>query len=262
MNTADVVTRARTARVAVMGYVGRNGLAQAVAVTPYVVEDQLVMSSTLALIAKAEALRADPRVSLSVGGLSVTGVAEVVVDLTPTFFDRYLREQELEKFPLRGDFWRCPFTRTAFPWWVGRVIIRVVVESLTEQTESDRATVTYLDASGGLRTRNVAMPRSLSENPLVVPAGVDAEGTLLVIHEEDASMSDLRQVALRGTLREGLFTVNSRRGTLDSTKRSTLGEITYLRELAKKAKANRSALEQWPRYRHGDRAWSSSTLVG
>jgi hypothetical protein len=239
------------AGVGVLGHVTGAGLPNAVAVTPYVVEGQLVVTSTLALIDKADALRRDPRVTLSAGGVSLTGLAEVRVDPTPRFFDDHIREQELVKYPPARSLLGLPLHRRLLPWYVGRVIIFIRPTAVADQHCGDEATLTTIDGHGQLRTWNLPRPPDLADptaDRLAVPADVADGPALLLVHEEDAAMRDLRQLGIRGTVSDGELVVSRRRGSLTPSPTRAVEELASLRRLAAKARANRARLADWPQY--------------
>ena len=83
---------------------------------------------------------------------------------------------------------------------------------------------------------------------------VGAEGPACVLfHEEDDQMADLRQLALHGTVSDGVFRVERRAGCLAPGRPSTLGQLKALRLLARQARSKRPAFERWA---------SSSLAVG
>ncbi len=246
--TEQQVTRIGGAAVGVLGHTTAKGLPNAVTITPYVVDGKLVVTSTLALIQKAAALLADPRVTLSAGGVVVEGVATVKVDLTPQYFDRFIRAQELRKFPPARSLLALPFHRTLLPWYVGRVIIQIQPQEVLDQQLGDAVTLTGLDVAGRLWTRNIPSPSSLSDGRVDMPAAVADGPALLLLHEEDVAMRDLRQVAVRGVICAGVLEVTARRGSLDPSSKSSTDELRSLRHLARAAKRNRALLTTWPRY--------------
>lgn len=249
MLTAEQLSRIDRADVGVLGLTTAGGLPNAVAVTPYAVDGGLVVTSTLALVQKAAALRDDPRVTLSAGGLSVAGTATVEVDRTSQYFDSFIRAQELRKYPPARSLLGLPFHRSLLPWYVGRVIIRVRTDRVDEQACGDEATVTVVDGAGGLRTWNVPRPADLGGDHVHLPDGVLDGPALLLVHEEDPDMRDLRQTALRGTVAGGVLSVSSRRGSLAPTSRSAMDELRSLRRLARAARGHREVLATWPQYR-------------
>lgn len=239
-------SRIGAAAVGVLGHVTGKGLPNAVAVTPYVVGDELVVTSTLALIQKAAAIRHDRRVTLSAGGIAVSGTATVEVDRTARYFDTFIRAQELQKFPPARSLLALPFHRSLLPWYVGRVVVRIRPEVVSEQACGDEATVTSIDATGRLSTSNVPRPAELNADQMVLHV---ADGPALVlVHEEDADMKDLRQMAVRGTVLDGVLTRTSSRGSLAPTSKSAIDELRELRHLARAARQHRAVLATWPQY--------------
>jgi hypothetical protein len=248
MLTEQELTRIGRAAVGVLGHTTAKGLPNAVTITPYVVDGRLVVTSTLALIQKAAALLADPRVTLSAGGVVVEGVATVEVDPTPQYFDRFIRALELRKFPPARPLLALPFHRTLLSWYVGRVIIQIQPQEVLDQQLGDAVTVTGLDVAGRLWTRNIPSPSSLSDGRVDLSAAVADGPALLLLHEEDVAMRDLRQMAVRGVIGAGVLEVTARRGSLDPSSKSSTDELRSLRHLARAAKRNRALLATWPRY--------------
>jgi hypothetical protein len=246
MIDAAYVERVDRAQLGVLGHVTPSGRPNALAVTPYVIGGRVAITSTLALVDKAAALRADPRVTLTAGGLEIVGTAAVQVDPTPEFFDRYLRQQELAKYPPARSLLSLPFHRRSLGWYVGRVVMWIDAESVTEQAVGDRATVTRVDRDGRLRTRSVPVPADPTADELPLPPGVGDGPALLLVHDEDPDMRDLRQFAARGVVRNGVLRVTNRRGTLAPTRTGTVDQLRSLRFLAGRARANRSRLADWP----------------
>jgi hypothetical protein len=248
MPNVPQLARIDAAAVGVLGHMTASGLPNAVAVTPYVVDGALVVTSTLALIDKAKALLVEPRVSLSAGGVSVSGSATVEVDPTPRYFDRYIRGQELVKYPPARSLLSVPFHRTLLPWYVGRVIIRIHPETVTEEPCGDGTTVTAIDATGQLRTLNVPRPTDLNADRIEIAVPVPDGPALVLVHEEDAAMRDLRQLRRRGTVHDGVLHVSARRGSLAPSSKSATDELRSLRALARAARTNRARLATWPHY--------------
>jgi hypothetical protein len=242
--------RIGAAVVGVLGHVTPSGRPNAVAVTPYVVDGELIVTSTLALVDKAAAMRLDPRVTLTAGGVTVSGTATIAVDPTPAWFDRHLRSQELAKYPPSRSLLAIPYHRHLLGWYVGRVVIRIDPASVTEQTAADRATVTVVDGDDRLRTWSVPPPPGAADaevgDRLELAADVDDGPALLLVHEESADQRDLRQLGLRGTVQGGVLHVASRRGTLVPTRSGTLQQLAQLRTLGRRARANRELLASWP----------------
>ncbi len=234
------------ASVGVLAYVTANGRPNALAVTPYVVDGRLVVTSTLALIDKAASIRVDPRVTLTAGGLTITGTATVQVDPTPAFFDQHIRHQELVKYPPTRSLLAVPFHRKILRWYVGRVVIWIEPDSMEEQQMSDRVTITVLDEHDRLQTWCVPAPGDVMADRLALLDHVTDGAAVALVHEEDPDMRDLRQLAIRGVVTGGTLHVSKRRGTLAPTRTGTFGELKRLRVLACQARANRDRLAGWP----------------
>jgi len=235
------------ARVAVLSYVMASGQPNACAVTPYVVKGRLTVTSTLALVAKAAALRRDPRVALTAGGRSVRGSAAVSVDLTSAWFDAHLRVPELAKYPPARSIMAVPGHRRLFGWYVGRVIVDVRVESTWPAAGDDRTTLTVLDADGRLVCTPVPRPPDLAATSIRVAGAIPDGRATLLVREEDEELTDLRQLRLSGEVRHGLFEVRERRGTLTPSTTGLVGQLRTSHQMARRAKQNRRQLETWPR---------------
>ena len=236
------------APIGVLAYVKRDGTPNAVPVTPYVVDGSVVVTSTLAYVAKAAAVRRNPQVALLAGGVHLMATATVLVDDTPDWFDTHIRADEMAKFPPTRQFLQIPFQSCLFPWYTARVIIEFVAPELQARPGDDRVTIATLGAEGG----PVIMPRSeaLDLDALVVPTRSAPDGpAVLLVHEESADMSDLRQLTLRGSVRDGAFTVAARAGSLEPRSASVRGQVSTLRTMRRQARANRPVIADWPRVR-------------
>ena len=125
MDMGTVLAALDESTVGVFAYVMRSGRPNACAVTPYVVDGAATVTSTLALIDKAAAVRRDQRVTLLAGGAHLAGRASVSVDLTPSWFDQHLRAQERAKYPPARSILGVPGHRCLFSWYLGRVVISI-----------------------------------------------------------------------------------------------------------------------------------------
>jgi hypothetical protein len=242
---------ADAAAVGVLAYVQKSGRPHAVAITPYVVDGCVVVTSTLAYIDKAVALRRDPRMVITAGGWSMEGSATVGVDTTPAWFDRHLREQELRKYPPARSITGIPGHRRLFGWYVGRMVMALGPALLDHRQIGDTATVTVLDRDGRLQTICVPRPASIEGdamegNEIVVGPELPDGDAVLLVHEEDETMADLRQLWLRGTLQHGRLTVERHRGSLTPTASGVRSQLATARRLARAARANRAELSTWP----------------
>jgi hypothetical protein len=232
-----------TATIGVFAFVGADGRPRACPVTPYVHGGAAVISSTLAFTAKVAAVRTDPRVALLAGGHLVRARATVDIDLTSKTFDEDVRAQELRKYPPARRFLAIPGHRRLLWWYVGRASIRIPLADCATAAGADRVTLTVIsDGLPNIHTLDPSADAFADELP--VPAG--AEGPACVLfHEEDDEMADLRQLALHGTISDGVFRVERRVGSLASGHPSALGQLKTLRSLARQARSKRPAFERW-----------------
>lgn len=140
----------RGAHIGVFAYVKKDGTPNAGPVTPFVVNDRIVITSTLAYVTKAAAVRRDSRVALLAGASHVASTGSVVVDGTPTWFNRSIRDDEIAKFPPTRQFLGIPFHECLFPWYSGRVLIDLEPATIEPEQGGDRVTVASLDHEGRL----------------------------------------------------------------------------------------------------------------
>jgi hypothetical protein len=96
----------------------------------------------------------------------------------------------------------------------------------------------------------VPRPADLCADRIELPAEVSDGPALLLVHEEDPAMRSLRQLGVRGIVRDGVLEVTSRRGSLVPRPPRAWGEVQSLRSLARAAKRNRARLATWPTYEH------------
>ena len=235
-----------SAQVGVFGYVMRSGHPNVCAVTPYVVEGVPVVTSTLALIDKAAAVHRDPRVVLLAGGVQLSGRAAVAVDVTPAWFDRHLRQQELTKYPPARGILGIPWHRRLFAWYVGRVVMSITPDLVVERPGSDLATITVLDSYGVLHVFPTPRPADLNAHEIEMDTSIPDGLAVLLIHEEDTDMNDLRQLTLHGHVTARAFTVERRRGSLQATPQGWRQQLATSRQLARRATSNRARLADWP----------------
>jgi hypothetical protein len=233
------------AAIGVFAFIGADGRPRACPVTPYVHAGEAVVSSTLAFTAKVAAVRADPRVALLAGGYLIRGRAVVDIDVTSKTFDERVRAQELRKYPPARLLLAIPGHRRLLWWYVGRASIRIPLADCATVAGTDRVTLTIInDGLPGILTLDPCADALASEFP--VPAGVEGPACVL-FHEEDDKMADLRQIALHGTVSDGVFRVERRVGSLTAASRSALGQLKTLRSLARQARGKRPVFERWTR---------------
>jgi hypothetical protein len=229
-----------SASVGVFAWVRGDGSAGSCAVTPYVVNDDVVITSTLAFTSKASAVRRDPRVALLAGGQLAIGSATIFVDQTPRWFDDNIRSAEIRKFPPTKSILSIPGHRRLFPWYVGRIVIRFRPDVVESCAGSDRITASWL-ADGRLRI----LPITVDEtgNPLV--ADLEDGPVQVLVHEEHNHMADLRQLSVRGQIDHGQFVEVHRSGSMDPSQSGIMAQIAQLRSLARLARRSRAVIESW-----------------
>lgn len=237
MPTLDAIA---DASIGVLAWIRADGSPGACAVTPYVVDDRVVITSTLAFTAKAAAVRRDPRVAVLAGGWLVSGDADVFVDESPQWFDRHVRAAEVRKFPPTRSILAIPGHRCLFPWYVGRIVISFRPDHVEPAPGDDAATVARL-ADGRVRVEPVAM----TPDELPDFAGCDDGPVQLLFHEEHDRMSDLRQLSIRGSVVRGRFAEERRSGSLGPGSTGTIAQLRELRTMARSAKRNRTKLREW-----------------
>jgi hypothetical protein len=235
----------RGAPIGGFAYVKKDGTPNAVPVTPFVADDRIVITSTLAYVTKAAAVRRDPRVALLAGGSHVASTGSVVVDETPTWFNRNIRDDEITKFPPTWHFLGIPFHECLFPWYSGHVLIDFEPATIEPAQGGDRVTVASLDHEGRLLITPLAAEVTEATDDITTSGVTDGPAVVLV-HEEHDDMADLRQLALAGMVRRGVFTVSSRRGSLAPTPTGTRAQLPAIRSMAKLARANRGLVSDWP----------------
>jgi hypothetical protein len=244
--------------VGVFGFIGRDGRPLSCAVTPYLDGGQPVVTSTLALVGKIGAVLRDERVALLAGGAQARGRATVTIEDDGTWFDQAIRAQELRKYPPARFLLRLPGHRRLLWWYVGRAVVRLPADGLRAVPGSDRVTVTGidhdglvsvipvpgdvpLDADADADADQIPLPAGLTDGPAGLPDGP----ACLLVHEESAGMSDLRQLRLEGDLADGRLTVRRRDGTLTPAKHGPLAQLRDLAALTRAATANRPRIESW-----------------
>jgi hypothetical protein len=114
------------AAVGVLAFRSAAGRPVACAVTPYVDAGDLVITSTLAFPAKAAAVHREGTAAALVAGLLLRGPVRVHADRAGTEFDRWVRAQELRKYPPARSLLSVPGHRRLFPWYVQRLYLRFV----------------------------------------------------------------------------------------------------------------------------------------
>ena len=233
------------AAVGVFGFIGVGGRPVSCAVTPYLDGGQPVVTSTLALVGKIGAVLRDERVALLAGGAEARGRATVAIEDDGEWFDRAIRAQELRKYPPARLLLRLPGHRRLLWWYVGRAVVRLPADGVRAVAGSGRVTVTGIDHDGLVSVVPVTGDVQLDADEIDLPVGLPDGPACLLVHEESAGMSDLRQLRLEGELISGRLSVQRRSGTLTATHRSPLAQIRELAALGRAATANRTRIESW-----------------
>jgi hypothetical protein len=244
MDMDTVLATLDRSAVGVFAYVMRSGRPNACAVTPYVVDGVATVTSTLALVDKAAAVRRDPRVALLAGGAHLGGRASVSVDLTPSWFDQHLRDQERAKYPPARSILGVPGHRCLFSWYLGRVVISIDDTEAAVRPGDDHTTITVLDSAGALQTFPIADLDDATADSIPVPSIPDGHAVVL-IHEENESMTSMRQLAIHGEVASGVFAAVRRRGTIEPEPHGLRAQLRTSRTMARQAKANRPRLQTW-----------------
>ena len=240
----------RDSVIGVVAWVTPSGTPISCAVTPYLVEGKLVITSTLAFPGKARAMRSDPRVSVFAGGWLVSGTARVAVDRTSDWFDSNLRSQELTKYPPARSLLSIPGHRRLFPFYVGRIVMKIDVLNAVRIDGDDRASITYFK-NGVLRQTPISLAGTggaeLKAVKTLKVEGNWPDGVAEVLfHEESDDLSDLRQFRFPGTISGGMFTESRRVGDLDHRATSTWKQLGQLRTLRRLAKGSQHEIATWP----------------
>jgi hypothetical protein len=177
--------------------------------------------------------------------IEARGRATVAIEDDGTWFDRVLRAQELRKYPPARLLLRLPGHRRLLWWYVGRAVVRLPADGARAVPGSDRVTVTVIDHDGIVSIVPVTGDVPLDADEIALQAGLPDDPACLLVHEESAALSDLRQLRLEGELVSGRLRVRRRSGTLAATRPSPLAQIRGLGVLGRKAKANRTRIQSW-----------------
>lgn len=240
---------AGSAPVGVFAWCRHDGLPRSCAVTPYVIDGSIVVTTTLALPTKAFAVQRDQRVALHAGGWLVQARGIVRADPTPRWFDQFLRAQELAKYPPARSLLAVPGHRRLFSWYVGRVVIRLADPEMTrsEDVATDRATVTGV-RDGRLRIDPLVVLEQFSEEraaEVTIPRNVDGPVDVLV-HEEHRDFSQLCQLHVRGVAESGCVGEAKVSGSLTPRSGSAIRQLRDLRDLGRLARRHASRVAALP----------------
>lgn len=237
--------------VAIFAFRDADGRPMAWPVTPYRDGDTLAVTSTLAYMRKTIHVRRDGRVALLAGGWHVTGHARVRADVSGDDFVARFLDQELRKYPPARDIVRVPLHRYLFSWYFGRVSMEFAPEIVRPVSGDDHATLVTLGDDGFPLITPVVAPDlqmgSFVPQSRTSAAGVTApDGPATILLHLEPSMSDLRQLSLRGAIRNGVFVVRSRSGSLDPPPaRGWLGELRRQLEFHRQAHEAKRIISGW-----------------
>jgi hypothetical protein len=232
-------------RVGVLGWLDEQGGPRSCAVTPYRIGDDVVVTSTLALLGKVRALRLDPRAAVLAGEHLVRGRASLALDTTAGSFDELIRDQERAKYPPARTLLGLPGHRRLLWWYVGRAFIRLPLAGATSRRGDDQVTVTVVDGDGpaiipvlgaaGLEDATAGTRVWLGDD---VPDG----RACVLLHDELDDFAELLQLKLTGTVTDGTLTVARRTGTLEPSGAGTADQLRQLLALGRSARRSRARI--------------------
>jgi hypothetical protein len=131
-------------------------------------------------------------------------------------------------------------------------VVQVTDPTVRRRPGDDGCTVTVLDDAGTLSIRPLegevrASARRAGPGDQLAAGHRTPDGAaVLLVHEEDPGMVDLRQLVLDGVVRDGVLTVARRRGSLEPGPTGLVSQLRSTRTLARRARANRERLADWP----------------
>lgn len=237
--------------VAVLAFRDSRGQPMAWPVTPYIDGGTVVVTSTLAYIRKTEHVRRDGRVALLCGSFHLTGQASVHADTSGDEFVSRFLPQELKKYPPGRQIVGIPGHRLLFSWYFGRVFMEFRPDQVREVPGPDRCTLITLDESGFPNIVPISEPDPDEKTfeLSVAAAGatsVPVDGPATVLSHVEPTMSDLRQLVLRGDIRSGAFHVRSKSGTLAPAQpQGWLGGLQQQLELHRRGRKARKVIQAW-----------------
>lgn len=238
------------ASVAIFAFRDARGRPMAWPVTPYRDGDTVVVTSTLAFMRKTIDVRRDGRVALLAHGVHFTGRARVHADVSGAEFVRRFLDQELAKYPPTRDIVAVPFHRTLFSWFFGRVFMELTPLTVRNVAGDDHTTLVTLDADGVPVITPIAAPQhtdsTFTPQILDPTAAPPRDGPALVLQHLEPSMSDLRQLLLRGDLHAGSFSVRARHGSLaPPAPTSWWGELRKHLDYHRRGREARAIVKDW-----------------
>ncbi len=241
MINSDGLRAIYDAPAGVLAYQGSRGQLVPVAVTPYVLGDDVYITTTLAYSRKAVLIRKSPKVTLLAAGVRITADADVYADVKGDFFVKHLLEQEMRKYPPARTLRRIPFHRRLFGWFFGRAIMKL--EPVTVETEAgDDAWTLVTEGEIGYPAIHPIPESDPEGGDVAIPAELaGVMGPAVVFHHhESEDMSKLDSTAVRGEIAGGAFLVTARPEDLQG------GGAGGQHSRNANAKRAREAMKGWP----------------
>ena len=212
-----------------------------VAVTPYVLGEDVYITATLAYSRKAGLIRQSPKIALLTGGVYMRADADVYADVKGDFFVKHLLEQEMRKYPPARMLRRIPFHRRLFGWFFGRAIMKLEPIAVETDAGEDAWTLVTEGEDGYPSIRAIAEADPEGGDVRIPPELAGAAGPAVVFfHSESEDMSELKSEAFRGEIRDGSFTAKARPA------RSEAGDAGGERGRRANARRARQAMKDWP----------------
>jgi len=225
----------------VLAYHGSRGQLVPVAVTPYVLGDDVYVTTTLAYSRKAGLIRQSPKVMLLAAGVRITADAEVYADVKGDFFVKHLLDQELRKYPPARMLRRIPFHRRLFGWFFGRAIIKLEPIAVEADAGGDAWTLVTEGENGYPSIHSMPEADPEGGDVTIPPEVAGAPGAAVVFfHNESEDMSELTSKAFRGEIKDGSFAVKARPAGPQA------GGAGGMRQRGANARRAREAMKGWP----------------
>jgi len=225
----------------VLAYHGSRGQLVPVAVTPYVLGDDVYITATLAYSRKAGLIRRSPKIALLAGGVYVLADAHVYADVKGEFFVEHLLEQEMRKYPPARTLRRIPFHRQLFGWFFGRAIIKLEPTAVVADAGDDAWTLVTEGENGYASIQPIAAADPEGGDVTIPPELASVPGPAVVFfHKESEDMSELASKAFRGEIRDGSFVAEARPAGPKA------GGGGGMRQRGANARRAREAMKDWP----------------
>ncbi len=225
----------------VLAYHGSRGQLVPVAVTPYVLDDDVYITATLAYSRKAGLIRQSPKIALLAGGVYLRANASVYADVKGKFFIRHLLEQEMRKYPPARTLRRIPFHRWLFGWFFGRAIMKLESVAVEADAGDDAWTLVTEGENGYPSIHPIADADPTSGDVTIPPELAGAPGPAVVFfHNESEDMTELTSEAFRGEIRDSEFVAKARPAG------PAAGGAGGKRGRRTNARRARQAMKDWP----------------